>query len=64
MLSEKYKKLISLVAEKRKIEMWAKRRGNEFYFTYDEKAKLRAINAKLDKFIENQPKESTPQTIF
>lgn len=61
---EKYKKLIVLVAEKRRIENWAKRRGNEFYFTFDEKAKIRGINAKIDRLLDNQPKEPIPQTIF
>lgn len=64
MIQEKYKKLITLVAEKRKIEGWAKRRGNEFFYTYDEKSKLRSINAKIDRILEGQPKEATPQTIF
>lgn len=61
---EKHKKLIALVAEKRQIENWAKRRGNEFSFTYDEKAKIRSINIKLDRILDTQPKEATPQTIF
>lgn len=61
---EKYKKLLNLITEKRQIESWAKRRGNEFFFTYDEKSKLRAINAKIDRILEATPKEATPQTIF
>lgn len=61
---EKYKKLVALIAEKRKIEEWAKRRGNEFFYTYDEKSNLRSINAKIDRILEAQPKEAKPQTIF
>ncbi len=61
---EKYKKLLNLTAEKRKVEYMAKRRGNEFFFTYDEKTKLRAINAKIDRILEAIPKEAIPQTIF
>lgn len=61
---EKYKKLVALIAEKRKIEEWAKRRGNEFFYTYDEKSKLRSINTKIDRILEAQPKEAKPQTIF
>lgn len=64
MIAEKYKKLITLIAEKRQIENWAKRRGNEFSFTYDEKAKIRNINAKIDRIIESQQKQATPQSIF
>lgn len=64
MIAEKYKKLITLIAEKRQIESRAKRRGSEFSFTYDEKAKIRNINAKIDRILESQPKEATPQTIF
>lgn len=61
---ETNKKLYTLIAEKRRIEKWAKRRGNEFFFTYDEKSKLRSLNEKIDRIIEAQPKEATPQKLF
>lgn len=63
-LIETHKKLFTLVAEKRRIELWAKRRGNEFFYTYDEKSKLRSINEKIDRILESQPKEATPQKLF
>lgn len=61
---EKYKKLLELTIEKRKVEDWSKRRGGEFHYTVDEKAKLRAINAKIDRVIESQPAEAIPQKMF
>lgn len=61
---EKYKKLVALIAEKRQIEIWAKRRGNEFFYTFDEKIKIRALNSKIDRMLDNQPKEPITQTIF
>ena len=61
---EKYKKLLELTIEKRKVEDWAKRRGGEFFYTVDEKAKLRGINAKIDRLIESQPAEAIPQKMF
>ena len=61
---EKYKKLVALIAEKRKIENWAKRRGNEFFYSFDEKIKIRVLNSKIDRILDNQPKEPITQTIF
>lgn len=52
---ERHQKLVSLTKEKRSIETRAKRRGNEFYFTFDEKANLRSLNAKIDRLLESQP---------
>ena len=59
---ERYKKVVELTREKRTIEFWAKRRGGEFHYTMDEKAKLRAINDKIDKHLQVIPKEIIPQT--
>ncbi len=64
MTPEKSKKLLELTKEKRRIEIWAKKRGNEFYFTYDEKANLRSINAKIDRLIEAEPAQAKPQKLF
>jgi hypothetical protein len=51
---ERHQKLISLTKQKRAIESRAKRRGNEFYFTFDEKAEIRSLNGKIDRLIESQ----------
>jgi hypothetical protein len=64
MTPEKYRKLVQLNKDKRKIEIRAKRRGNEFFYTYDEKSSIRSINAKIDRLIKAEPGEAKPQILF
>jgi|GEM_PF-4146197 len=51
---ERHQKLVILTKEKRSIETRAKRRGNEFFFTYDEKTAIRSLNQKIDMLLESQ----------
>ena len=63
---DKLKRITELTREKRSIENWAKRRGGEFHYTFDEKAKLRVINQKIDRILEVLPveKEIIPEKLF